>query len=66
MSSTAVPSTGVCPFCERYASPAVRLYAELRNNEASWIDAVFWLAAGAILGAVAQVSVERVIHWWGV
>ena len=54
-----VGSTGVCPHCHRYASPAVRLYAELTNDQASWQDVAFWLVIGALLGAVAQVALER-------
>lgn len=60
-----VPSTGVCPYCQRYASPVTRLYAELRNDQASWHDAVFWLVLGAIVSALAQVGIEHLWAWWG-
>ena len=58
-----VPSTGVCPYCSRWAHPAVRLYAELTNDQASWTDAVFWMVLGAVTGALAQVGLERLLGW---
>lgn len=63
MSDTNAWSTGVCPYCHRHASPAVRLYAELTNQQADWIDVVFWMVIGAVLSALAQIAIERVITW---
>lgn len=44
----AISSTGVCPYCHRRANPVSALYAELKNEQATWTDAIFWMVVGAV------------------
>ena len=53
--NSTVTSTGICPFCHRQASPVTRLYAELSNDQASPIDAVFWMLVGGFIVS---------LFWW--
>ena len=56
-------STGICAQCGHRPNAAYQLYAELSNDKATWTDAAFWMVMGSLVGAGAQVAIERVIAW---
>ena len=58
-----------CPHCGSSTSamgnPVTALYDELRNDRASWTDAIFWMILGGFTGAVCERLFNVVIQWVG-
>ena len=66
MADSTVTSTGICPFCHRQASPVTRLYAELRNDQTSTVDVVFWIVIGGIIQHVIDGAMDNDAWWMAV
>ena len=55
--AAAQPASGGVSVSSSNASTSERaqtLYAELTNDQATWVDAVFWLVLGAVLAEGAH------------
>ena len=43
---------------------AKTLYQEITNDRATWVDAVFWMVIGSVVGGIVQALTQSAIEGW--